>query len=177
SVDFSVINNPDSHYPTQRDRVNAHLETPSCAGCHRIMDPIGLTLESFDGEGRFRTTENGVAIDTTGSLDGVEYSDAIGLAHALRDNPGLPSCLVQRVFAYGTGGPVQQQDRAYLEYVTEAFKAEGYQLRNLLRKVVLSAAFSKIKEPPPSQPAEQSDEGRTATLSPDDEAQLATSGD
>ncbi|ANO52874.1 hypothetical protein BA177_00215 [Woeseia oceani] len=176
SVDFSVINNPDSHYPTQRDRVNAHLETPSCAGCHRIMDPIGLTLESFDGEGRYRTTENGVPIDTTGSLDGVEYSDAIGLAHALRDNPGLPGCLVQRVFAYGTGGPVQQQDRAYLEHMTEAFKAEGYQLRDLLRSIVLSDAFAKINEPQASPPAGQNDEGHTATLSPIIEETLAASG-
>jgi len=177
SVDFSVINNPNSHYPTQRDRVNAHLETPSCAGCHRIMDPIGLTLESFDGEGRYRTTENGAPIDTTGSLDGVEYNDAVGLAYALRDNPGLPSCLVQRVFAYGTGGPVQQQDRAYLEYVTEAFKENGYQLRDLLRSIVLSDAFAKINESQPSQPADQGDEARTATLSSDEEAKLAASGD
>src|SRR5690606_35397729 len=63
-VDFSIVNNPDSHYPTQRDRVNAHAENASCAGCHKIMDPIGLALENFDGEGSIQLQENGNPIDT-----------------------------------------------------------------------------------------------------------------
>ncbi|MDP5053499.1 MAG: DUF1592 domain-containing protein, partial [Congregibacter sp.] len=72
-IDFSVLTNPDANYPTQRQRVAAHLETPSCAGCHRITDPIGLSLEQFDGAGGFRLTENGASIDATGGLDGFEF--------------------------------------------------------------------------------------------------------
>ncbi|MEL7046401.1 MAG: DUF1592 domain-containing protein, partial [Pseudomonadota bacterium] len=67
-IDFSVVSNPDSAYPTQRERVAAHLETPSCAGCHRITDPIGLALEQFDGAGAYRLTENGATIDASGGL-------------------------------------------------------------------------------------------------------------
>lgn len=156
NVDFSVVNNPDSHYPTQRDRVMAHIENPSCAGCHRIMDPIGLGLENFDGTGSFRESENGVRIDASGNLDGVEFEDAVGLAHALRDNPALPECLVKRLFDYSIGGPpaVESQHRAFMDYVNEAFAAEGYRLHDLLRTIALSDAFSRIKEPRDPAPAQ-----------------------
>jgi len=152
NVDFSIVNNPDSRYPTQRDRVMAHNENPSCAGCHRIMDPIGLGLENFDGAGSFRATENGVQIDASGNLDGVEFDDAVGLAQALHDNPALPRCLVQRIFDYGVGGPAtgEDQHREFLAYVNEAFAADGYRLHDLLRRIALSDTFSRIRPAPMS---------------------------
>jgi hypothetical protein len=144
-VDFSVVSNPNSHYPTQRERVAAHLETPSCAGCHRITDPIGLSLEQFDGAGAFRLTENGALIDASGGLDGFEFDGAIGLGEALRENPELPRCLVQRVYSYGTGAPPALEARAALDYFNQKFVDQGYRLRELLRTVALSSAFSRIQ--------------------------------
>lgn len=144
-IDFSVLTNPDGHYPTQRERVAVHLETPSCAGCHRITDPIGLSLEQFDGAGSYRVTENGATIDATGSLDGLEFDGAIGLGEALRQNPELPRCLVRRVYSYATGGPPDNDARPALSYFNEEFAAQGYQLRNLLRTIALSKAFTLIQ--------------------------------
>ncbi|MFK7865368.1 MAG: DUF1592 domain-containing protein [Pseudohongiellaceae bacterium] len=145
-IDFSVVSNPDADYPTQRQRVAAHLETPSCAGCHRITDPIGLSLEQFDGAGGFRLTENGATIDATGGLDGFEFDGAIGLGEALSQNPALPQCLVRRVYSYATGGPPENDARPALNYFNEEFVAQGYQLRNLLRTIALSKPFSLIKK-------------------------------
>ncbi len=153
-IDFSVVTNPDSHYPTQRQRVRAHLETPSCAGCHRITDPIGLSLENFNGAGGYRTKENGALIDASGRLDGVEFDGAVGLAHALRDNPELPRCLVQRIYSYGTGAPPSIEARAVLDYLDQGFADQGYRLPELLRAVALSNAFSRVKERPSPPPAE-----------------------
>lgn len=144
-IDFSVVSNPDAHYPTQRQRVAAHLETPSCAGCHRITDPIGLSLEQFDGAGGFRLTENGATIDATGGLDGFEFDGAIGLSEALRENPELPRCLVQRVYSYATGGPPEIEARPALNFFNEEFAGQGYQLRELLRTIALSKAFTRIQ--------------------------------
>ncbi|HEY4369660.1 MAG TPA: DUF1592 domain-containing protein [Steroidobacteraceae bacterium] len=155
NVDFSIVNNPDSHYPTQRDRVKAHSQNATCAGCHRIMDPIGLALENFDGEGSFRTQENGVPIDASGELDGVKYKDAVGLAHALHDNANLPRCLVQRAFSYGVGAAAAKDDRAFLTYLNERFTAEGYRLQDLLESIVLSDAFSRIKQTDSSIPDDE----------------------
>jgi len=144
-VDFSLVENPDASYPTQRDRVNAHLANPSCAGCHKITDPMGLALENFDGAGRFRETENGNVIDTSGSLDGVEFTTPSGLAQALRDNPALPACLVERMYSYALGEPAASDDRSLLSYLNERFDALGYRLPNMLRTIALSDAFSRVE--------------------------------
>lgn len=147
-IDFTVVTMPDAHYPTQRQRVAAHLETPSCAGCHRITDPIGLSLEQFDGAGSFRLTENGALIDATGGLDGFEFDGAIGLGEALRENPELPRCLVQRVYSYATGAPPAIDARPALNYFNDRFADNGYQLRDLLRTIALSKSFSRIQKSP-----------------------------
>lgn len=159
NVDFSALENPDAHYPTQRDRVAAHLKDPSCAGCHRITDPMGLALENFDGAGRFRDNEDGHPIDTSGDLDGKKFDDVIGLAQALHDSPGLPSCLVSRVYSYGSGVATRGADRPLLEYLTTRFADEGYKFPELLRTIALSNAFSHVtvskSAAPIKQPVEQ----------------------
>ena len=120
------------------------------------MDPIGLGLENFDGAGRFRQTENGATIDASGTLDGVEFEDAAGLAEALRDNPALPECLVQRLYHYSVGGPpdAANQHRDFLDYVNEGFAVDEYRLRDLLRTIALSEAFSRIQAPLDADPAD-----------------------
>ncbi|HEY0942232.1 MAG TPA: DUF1588 domain-containing protein [Steroidobacter sp.] len=144
NVDFGKLENPDAHYKTQRERVAVHLEDPACAGCHKITDPMGLALESFDGAGRFRTTENGAELDTSGDLDGVHFDDAIGLGKALRDNPSLPSCLVDRLYSYGSGGAAKPTDRPLIKHFTAEFAKSGYKLPDLLRTIALSDAFRHV---------------------------------
>lgn len=145
-VDFSVINALDSNYPTQRDRVRAHLENPSCAGCHRVTDPPGLSLENFNGEGRMRQTENDVMIDATGDLDGIKFNDVVGLGQALRANSALPACLVQRLYSYGSGGPTSAKDNQLLEYFNQRFAADSYKLPNLLRTIGMSESFKRVTD-------------------------------
>ncbi|MGH8444790.1 MAG: DUF1592 domain-containing protein [Solimonas sp.] len=147
NVDFSSVQNPDGTVKTARERVGFHLKNPSCAGCHRITDPMGLSMESFDGAGQFRHQENGVDIDTSGNLDGVAFTDVVGLGQALRDNPQLPWCLVRRTFAYATGTPSDSNNRRVLEFLSERFAEEGYVFPDLLREIVLSQAFSRVYEP------------------------------
>ena len=146
NVDFGQLTNPDAHYKTQRERVQVHLEDPVCAGCHKITDPMGLALESFDGAGRFRTEENGAVIDTSGDLDGVEFNDVVGLAHALRDNASLPSCLVTRLYSYGSGSPAGTTDRPLIKYFIAEFSEHGYRLPDLLRTMALSDVFQRVRE-------------------------------
>ncbi|GFE86496.1 DUF1592 domain-containing protein [Steroidobacter agaridevorans] len=146
NVDFGKLENPDAHYKTQRERVAVHLEDPACAGCHKITDPMGLALESFDGAGRFRTQENGATIDTSGELDGVHFADVVGLGKALHDNPALPSCLVDRLYSYGSGGAAKPSDRPLLKFYTAEFEKAGYKLPEVLRTITLSDAFQTVTE-------------------------------
>jgi hypothetical protein len=159
NVDFSAVENPKGNLRTARDRVNFHLENPVCAGCHKITDPMGLALENFDGAGQYRETERGVAIDATGSLDGKNFTDVKGLAQAMHDHPALTSCLVKRVYAYGTGSPTRGADRQMLQGLDKNFAANGYRLRELLKTVVMSSAFSKVAD-------QSSAPAKTASVSP-----------
>jgi hypothetical protein len=150
NVDFSALENPDASLRTARERLTAHRKNPTCAGCHKITDPTGLALENFDGAGRYREKEAGAPIDTSGNLDGKQFKDVDGLAQAVHDNPGLTSCLVRRLYSYGTGGPVVAVERPLLKYLDERFAAEGYKLPDLLRTIVLNDAFTQVG---PSAPA------------------------
>jgi len=154
NVDFAALENPKAEHRTQRDRVAFHLENPVCAGCHKITDPMGLSLEQFDGAGIYRTTERGIEIDPSGDLDGKKFDNALGLAQALRDHPALPSCLVRRVYSYGAGGPTTREDAPLLSYFTKTFAEQGYKLPDLLRSITLSPVFSEVAPAPEPAPAE-----------------------
>lgn len=168
NVDFSAVQNPDGSVKTARARVGFHLQNPSCAGCHRITDPMGLTMESFDGAGQFRQQEDGVDIDTSGNLDGVEFNDVVGLGAAVRDNPQVPRCLVRRAFAFATGTPSDGNDRQVLEFLSKSFADSGYVLPDLLRKIALSSAFSRVYEAPVREvhPPSESKADLTASVNP-----------
>ncbi len=146
NVDFSALENPRPGLRTARDRVTEHLANPVCAGCHRITDPIGLALENFDGSGQYRETEKGAHIDPSGTLDGVNFKDIEGLSRAIHDHPALSSCLVQRMYSYGTGGATTALDRPLLDNLGQGFAREGYRVPDLLRAIVLSDAFSTVRE-------------------------------
>ncbi|GLR90994.1 DUF1588 domain-containing protein [Bradyrhizobium iriomotense] len=156
NVDFSAIENPDPSLKTARDRLEAHRKNPVCAGCHKITDPIGLALENFDGAGEYREAEKGAKIDVSGTLDGKPFNDAVGFAYALHDNPALTSCLVRRLYSYGTGGPATAEDAPNLAYFNQRFGEQGYRLRDLLRTIALSRAFSQVLPPVPVGPIENS---------------------
>lgn len=148
-VDFLGLEE-DENAKTARERLNVHNKNPSCAGCHLITDPMGLSLENFDGAGRFRETENGAILDIAGELDGVFYDDISGLATAMRNHPKLSSCLVNRLYAYGTGGPVSlRDDRDILKEFENRFVEAQYKLPALLKDLATSTAFSAIRTQEP----------------------------
>jgi hypothetical protein len=144
-VDFSALLEAENAR-TAKERLAAHNLNPSCAGCHLVTDPMGLSLENFDGAGRFRETENGAELEIAGELDGIFYEDIAGLAEATRNHPKLSSCLVNRLYAYGTGGPVSlRHDRDTLAWFEHRFVVNGYKLPGLLRDIALSGAFSSVR--------------------------------
>jgi len=160
NVDFSLLNDPNAVYRTARDRLAAHSSNPVCAGCHKVTDPIGLALEHFDGVGRHRADENGAQIDASGSLDGKEFKNVVGLGQAIHDHPGLTSCLVKRAYAYGIGRATSRDDRTLLEFLNARFAADGYRLPDLLRSIALSKAFAEVHDAPVSE-AKATDDFRT----------------
>jgi hypothetical protein len=150
NVDFSAVENPDARLRTARERLDFHSQNPVCAGCHKITDPMGLALEQFDGAGRYRSTEKGVTLDVTGTLDGKPFTDVAGLGQALHDHPALPGCLVRRMYSYGTGGPLSRADNPAVTALSAAFTQSGYKVPDLMRMIATSEAFLEVVEPEPS---------------------------
>ena len=145
-VDFSGFNDPNSPSDTARERLTAHSTNAACAGCHRITDPIGLALENFDGAGQFRQTENGATIDPSGELDGVSYSDNMGLGFALHKNPATTKCIVNRIYAYASGHTLSSQN-SWMSYLEERFVAERYRVKSLLETISTSNTFYAVTKP------------------------------
>jgi hypothetical protein len=147
NVDFTLFNDPDAPNKTARERLKAHSVEPSCAGCHRITDPIGLGLEIFNGTGSLRTTENGVLIDTSGFIDGIPFAGPAELGAVVRDNPASTSCVVERLTAYAMARPLTRNDREFVDYLEETFADENYQFTDLLRRLALSDAMYAVSPP------------------------------
>src|SRR5439155_18982750 len=100
TVDFSKFENMTGKL-SARARLEVHAKDPTCAGCHKLTDPVGLAFENYDGAGQFRTKDNGELIDTTGELDGRKFLDAGGVGRIVSKHPALIPCLTARLFAYG----------------------------------------------------------------------------
>ena len=147
NVNFTVVqdtNNP--NFKTARDRLTAHRTEATCAGCHKIMDPIGLALENFDGVGQFRSTENGAVIDASGEIDGVKFTDPASLGRALHDNPSATACLSDSLYRYAAGRDFDPGEKEWRKYLGQQFAANGYRLPDLMKTIATSSAFYAVRE-------------------------------
>ncbi len=171
NVDFSMFaDDANQKKTTARERLEAHVSNPACAGCHALMDPIGLALENFDGIGVERDTENGAAIDASGALDGDAYADAPGLGAALARHPQLGPCFVETAFRYSVGRNPVAGERDWLEWAQERFADSGFRLRPLLRTIVTSDAFRRASGP------REASTATTANAHPDDADAVGAEG-
>ena len=129
---------------TARQKLTAHRVDPACAGCHAIMDPIGLALEHFDGIGAYRQNDNGLAIDASGELDGVAFKDARSLSAALAGHPDLASCFVRTLLRYARGALEQRSETATLAALDTQFAAGGHRLPALLLAIASDPSFRYV---------------------------------
>jgi hypothetical protein len=141
-VDFNLVqdtNNP--KYKTVRQRLMAHSSEAMCAGCHKITDPMGLSLENFTTAAGFRTTENGADIDTTGALNGKNFDGLKQLAQVVRDDPAATACVIRRAFSYGTARHPDAAERKWLTNLQKEMGPDGVTWRELMRRVALAPDF------------------------------------
>ncbi len=145
NVSFTVVQDTSNPaYKTARERLRAHASEAMCTGCHKITDPLGLALDTSDSAAGPRTTENGAKIDTSGELDGIKFANAAGLGKILHDHPAVPPCLVGKIYSYGAGHVPSKGQAAYMNYINESFRANGYRLPDLLKTIVTSKAFYQV---------------------------------
>jgi hypothetical protein len=148
NVNFALVQdtkNPAFH--TARARLGAHINQPTCAGCHKIMDPVGLAMENFDSAGGYRITENDSPIDTKGEIDGMKFDDVVGFTKVIHDHPQAPVCLVNRLYSFGTGRAATKDEAEWLNYQVKQFAESGYKVPELMRRIADSKAFYRISTP------------------------------
>ncbi|MGI9294019.1 MAG: DUF1592 domain-containing protein [Pseudomonadales bacterium] len=155
-VNFSGFNESSTAFkPTARDRLGTHQTEPVCKGCHNLMDPLGLTLEQYDGLGSFRTVENDTPIDVSGALDGNEFVAASGLGDALSKHPQTPRCLVDKIYRAAVGRRMVAVERPFIEFLNQRFAVSGFRVPELMRTIAMSDAFNVVSNPDERQHADK----------------------
>ena len=145
NVDFSLVQNTnDPRYKTVRQRLTAHRNEPMCAGCHKIMDPIGLPFENFDTAAEYRSAENGAPIDASGELGSKRFDGIKQLAQLIRDDPATTSCLLTRAYSYGTERKPTLQEQTWLTALQSDLAKDGVRWRDLMRRVTLNPDFYTV---------------------------------
>lgn len=142
NVNFQLVQDvANPLYRTARQRLTVHQESPACAGCHKLTDPIGLSLENYDAVGNYRTHENSALIDASGTFEGKPYVGLLGLAGRLRESEAVPSCLVRRAFEYSVGREAKETDTAWLDQTAARFAGAGYRFPALMKTIAMSDAI------------------------------------
>lgn len=148
NVDLVLDEPPVDKPQTKRERLELHRTAPACAGCHSLMDPLGLPLETFDAIGRYRTTDHGLPIDPSGEVNGQPVADARDLGLVLGNSPAVAQCLVRKYYTYAVGHEERPVDGSVVNALAESFTSSGYQLRQLVLDVVTHEAFSLVAPQP-----------------------------
>ena len=132
---------------TMRERLAEHRANPVCAGCHRLMDPIGFALENYDAVGRWRTTEDHVPIDTSGTLfDGTPITGVAGLQAAILRHPEIfVSTLSEKLLTFATGRGVEYYDASAIRKIVKDAALDDYRFSSVVMGIVNSTPFRMRK--------------------------------
>jgi hypothetical protein len=128
---------------SMRERMEEHRSNPGCASCHKIMDPIGFSLENFDLTGKWRETDGKTPVDASGELvDGTKLNGPASLRSALlsRSDTFINSA-TQKLLTYALGRAVQYSDMPVVRSVMRDAAPKDYRFSSLVIGIVKSAPF------------------------------------
>jgi hypothetical protein len=131
---------------TLREQMSVHQASEACAGCHRIMDPIGYALETFAADGQWRTTDRGAGnlpIDATGVLwDGTRIDGPVELREALlRYSPQFARTFTEKLLTYALGRGVEYFDMPVVRRIVRDAEAGEYRFSSIVLGIVSSEPF------------------------------------
>jgi hypothetical protein len=130
---------------TVRERLEMHRSSPSCNGCHGVMDPLGFALENFDAVGAWRVKdrEAGAAIDSSGQLaDGRAVHGPVDLREALLEDPTqFVQTLTEKLMIYALGRSVEYYDMPAVRRIVHDAGREDYRFSAILAGIAKSEPF------------------------------------
>ncbi len=129
---------------TVRQRMEQHRKDPTCAGCHKVLDPLGFALDNFDGVGAWRVRgEDGSPIDASGVLgDGTKVNGPVDLRNALLSRPNVfVGTMTTKLMTYALGRGVEYYDMPEIRAIVHEAERNDYRFSSLIMGVVKSAPF------------------------------------
>jgi mono/diheme cytochrome c family protein len=129
---------------TVRERMEQHRVNQPCAGCHKVLDPLGFALDNFDGVGAWRTLgEDGAPIDAAGVLaDGTKVSGPVDLRNALLSRPNVfVGTMTEKLMTYALGRGVEYYDMPAIRAIVHDAARNDYRFSSLIMGVVKSTPF------------------------------------
>lgn len=138
-----------------RERLELHRRNPTCAACHAIMDPIGLSLENFDLIGAWRTEDTGQPIDASGTLaDGTVLAGPLDLRRALlARSDAFVTSATEKLMTYALGRSVEYYDMPAIRAILRDAASDNYRFSSLVYGIVTSVPFRmRVKAPVESVP-------------------------
>lgn len=136
---------------TLRQRTELHRTEPTCANCHKVLDPIGFGLENFDAIGRWRDKSSiGGVIDSAGKLpNGESFSTTAELKSLLvKREADLARNLTERLMAYALGRQLEGYDEVVVDQLMVKIAKDNYRMQTILTEVITSYLFThrRIKD-------------------------------
>lgn len=150
NLDTTLHPAPDAK--TTRQHFENHVANPACASCHSLMDPIGFGFENYDGAGQYRSQENGVSIDSSGSLAGVGMNDPAitglaDLSSQVSHSDAAAQCFARNAMVYAYGLTTWPEDGCTLDALVQDAQAHGYNLQQLLLGITRTDSFTTRSAP------------------------------
>ena len=132
-----------------RQRMEEHRKNPSCASCHRVIDPIGFSLENFDPTGAWRSADDGIKIDATGTLfDGTPlYGPADLRIGILKHREAFLRVFAENLFAYGLGRIPDYRDEPEVRAIVARAAKHDDRFSEYVLGIVESSAFTQRSAP------------------------------
>lgn len=130
---------------TLRERTELHQSEPTCANCHKVLDPIGFGLENFDAIGRWRDNdEAGGAIDSAGTLpSGEGFATFAELKTLLaKREADLARNLTERFMAYALGRQLEGYDEIVVDQLMVKIARDDYRMQTIITEVITSYLFT-----------------------------------
>ena len=135
---------------TVREQLAEHRNNPTCASCHRLMDPLGFALENFDAVGTWRTVEAGTPIDASGVLaDGSKVDGVVALRKALLGRPNVfAGTLTEKLLTYALGRGLDYHDMPAVRAIVHESARNNYRFSSIVQGIVGSVPFQMRLTPP-----------------------------
>ena len=135
-----------------REQLELHRTNPSCASCHRIMDPLGLGFENFDAIGSWRDKDGRHDIVASGQLaDGRQFGNALELVQLLQTRQDeIMRNFAEKLLTYALGRGLEPYDACVVQQIVDTAGADDYRLATFVRAIVTSPPFSQRRATAPA---------------------------